>query len=253
MRARVSRYFSALRGFWPVSGAHGPPEEPPSPRQGEPPRVRRLADDETADGADESPRAAPVPLPPPPVVVPRWIQLVLLPLALLGLWALARAAGPVLLILIAAGTAALILNPLVKILERRHLPRGLAIPVVYLGLLAVVVGIGVLLSDPVSTQVNHFAKNVPKFVKRANHDLANIQAWLNHHGLRVQIQQQGHTALQTLEKNVIKGSGNFVSFSRGLLSKVVTVGFDLVLALVPAIWSDGSCRPATAPRRTITR
>ena len=31
--------------------------------------------------------------PGPPVVVPRWVQLVLLPLALLGLWALARAAG----------------------------------------------------------------------------------------------------------------------------------------------------------------
>ena len=28
---------------------------------------------------------------PPPVVVPRWVQLVLLPLALLGVWALARA------------------------------------------------------------------------------------------------------------------------------------------------------------------
>ena len=38
----------------------------------------------------------------PPVVVPRWIQLVLLPLAILGLWALARAAGTVFLILVVA-------------------------------------------------------------------------------------------------------------------------------------------------------
>jgi predicted PurR-regulated permease PerM len=175
-------------------------------------------------------------LPPPPVVVPRWVQLVLLPLALLGLWALARAAGPVLLILLAASTVALILNPLVKMLERRHLPRGLAIPVVYLGLLAMLVGLGVLLSDPISTQINRFAKDVPSFIKQANHDLANLQSFLDRHGIKVQIQHQGQTALQTLEKNVVKGSGNVVSFSRGLLSGVVTIGFDLVLVFVLSIY-----------------
>jgi predicted PurR-regulated permease PerM len=161
---------------------------------------------------------------------------VLLPLALLGLWALARAAGPVLLILIAASVLALILNPLVQMLERRRVPRGASILLVFLGLFALVVGVGVLLSDPVSTQVNHFANAVPRFVRRANRDLADIQHWLNRNGIRVQIEQQGQTALQTLEKNVLKGSGNLVSFSRDILSKVVTVGFALVLALVLSVY-----------------
>src|SRR2546421_5353911 len=92
--------------------------------------------------------------PAPPVVVPKWVQLVLLPLAILGLWALARAAGPVLLILVAASTAALILNPVVKWLQRRRIHRGLAILVVYLGMFAALIGIGILLADPISTQVN---------------------------------------------------------------------------------------------------
>jgi predicted PurR-regulated permease PerM len=172
----------------------------------------------------------------PPVVVPKWIQLVLLPLALLGLWALARAAGPVLLILIAASTAALILNPAVKMLERRRVPRGVSILIVYLGLFTVVIGAGVLLANPVSTQVDRFAGAVPKFVRHANHDLADLQHWLDRHGIRVQIQQQGQTALQTLEKNVIKGSGNVVTFSRDLLSKIVSIGFDLILALVLSVY-----------------
>jgi len=171
-----------------------------------------------------------------PVVVPKWVQLVLLPLALLGLWALARAAGPVVLILVAASTLALILNPVVKLVERRRLPRGLSILLVYLGLVAILGGIGVLLSDPVSTQVTRFAGEVPTFIKRANHDLANFQHWLNHNGIHVQIQKQGQTALQTLEKNVIKGSGNLVSFSQGILSKVVSTGFALVLALVLSVY-----------------
>src|SRR5690348_15611803 len=55
----------------------------------------------------------------PKAVVPRWIQLVVLPLAILGLWALARASGPILLVLVAASTIALIVNPLVTRLHRR--------------------------------------------------------------------------------------------------------------------------------------
>ena len=63
---------------------------------------------------------------PPRAVVPRWVQLVLLPIALLALWALAKAAGKVLLIFIVAALIALILNPAVAFLQRRGLPRGLA-------------------------------------------------------------------------------------------------------------------------------
>lgn len=169
-------------------------------------------------------------------MVPRWIQLVVLPLALLGLWALARAAGPILLILIAASTVALILNPLVRRLHRRRVPRGLAIFLVYIGCLAVLAGVVVLMSNPVSNQVSNFERDVPTIVKRANRDLADFQNFLNRNGIHVQIKAQGQTALQTLEKNVLKGSGNVVSFTRDALGKAVTVAFDLVLTLVLSIY-----------------
>ncbi|HJS93337.1 MAG TPA: AI-2E family transporter [Solirubrobacteraceae bacterium] len=171
-----------------------------------------------------------------PVVVPRWIQLVALPLALLALWALARAAGTVLLILLAASTVALILNPLVKMLVRRRFPRGLAILTVYLGLFAFVGGIGVLLANPISTQVSHLERDVPHFIDQANHSLASLQRWLDARGIHVQIQRQGQTALQTLEHNILKRSSDIVSFSRGLLTQVVTTGFDLVLTFVLSIY-----------------
>src|SRR5579859_509980 len=171
-----------------------------------------------------------------PVVVPRWVQLVVLPLALLGLWALARAAGPVLLILIGAATGALILNPLVRMLRRRRVPRGLAIVLVYVGLFALIGGVGVLLANPVGTQVSRFSSQVPHFIRHANKDLASLQHWLDRRGIKVQIKQQGHTALQTLEKNVLKGSGNVVSFTRDLLGKIVTIAFQLVLCLVLSIY-----------------
>ena len=78
--------------------------------------------------------------------------------------------------------------------------------------------------------------DVPSLIDQANHDLANLQKWLNHHGIKVHIQQQGQTALQTLQKDALKRSGDIVSFSRDLLQQIVTIGFDLVLMLVLSIY-----------------
>jgi predicted PurR-regulated permease PerM len=157
-------------------------------------------------------------------------------LALLGLWALARASGTVLLILLAASVIALMLNPLVKQLERGRVPRGLAILLVYLLGLAALAGVGWLLSNPVSTQVTRLEKDVPHLVKQANQRLASFQKWLDKNGIKVKVQQQGQTALQTLQKDVLKRSSDIVSFSSNLLKQIVTTGFDLVLVLVLSIY-----------------
>jgi predicted PurR-regulated permease PerM len=169
------------------------------------------------------------------VVIRRWIQLVLLPLALLGLWELARAAGTLFLVLVIACLVALILAPPVRIVDR-VMPRGLAILSVYLGLVAVVVGIGFLLASPVSTQIRHFEHNLPELTRHANRDLTNLQKFLNQHGIKVHLTKQGQTALTTLQKDLLKRSGAIVNFSRGLLTQLVTIGFDLVLILVLSIY-----------------
>jgi predicted PurR-regulated permease PerM len=172
-----------------------------------------------------------------PVVVPRWVQLVALPLAVLGLWALARAAGPVLLIFIVAGVIALILNPLVKFLQRRaRLPRGLAIAAVYLGFFAVLAGGIALLINPVSNQVESFQNEVPDIIDSANASLADFQGWLDDRGIDVEIKRQGETALETLRSNVVQGSGDILSFSQDILKVMVEAGFALVLVLVISIY-----------------
>src|SRR4051794_40417161 len=121
--------------------------------------------------------------PPParvaPVVLPRWMQLVLLPLAILGVVAVMRAAGPVLLGFIVAGLIALLLNPFVALLRRARFPRGLAVLTVMLCVIAFVVGVGVLLANPVADQVSSFQRNVPEIVDDANATLADFQDWLD--------------------------------------------------------------------------
>src|ERR1700761_4369820 len=109
------------------------PDEEPSPEAvqagGHDPAEPGLSPGESPGAPPSSaPRpTAPSPSPPPhpiaPAVVPRWVQMVLLPLAIVALWLLARAAGSILLVLIIAGMVALILAPVMRGLERR-MPRG---------------------------------------------------------------------------------------------------------------------------------
>jgi len=170
-----------------------------------------------------------------PVMVPRWMQMVLLPLALLGLWELGRAVGTLLVIVVAAGVIALILNPLTRQLQR-VVPRALAIVLSYVAVVLVFAAIGALLSAPVSNQLSHFSQNFPRFVNRADQDLVSIQNFLNHHGIKVHIAQQGHSALQTIEKHVLKSSGSILSFSRDVLGKLVTLSVDLILTFVLSVY-----------------
>ncbi len=103
----------------------------------------------------------------------------LLPLALLALWALAKAAGKVLLIFIVAAVIALILNPAVAFLQRPRLPRGLAVLAVYLAFFLTLAGIGFLLANPISNQVRTFTNNLPHIVDEANNTHLELQRELD--------------------------------------------------------------------------
>jgi len=172
----------------------------------------------------------------PTVIVPRWIQLVTLPLFLLGLWAAARAAGPVLLLFIVAAVIALVLNPLVRQIQRARLPRGLAIAVVYVGFFTAVGGAAVLLANPIGDQIATFRDNVPGYIDDANRGLDDFQGWLDRHDINLQIKSGGQDALDRLEKDVVARSGDVLGFTRDLIEKLVAGIFALVLVIVISVY-----------------
>jgi predicted PurR-regulated permease PerM len=197
-----------------------PPAAPPARRE------RELVDEPPRPGAPPVARA----------VVPRWVQLAVLPIALLATWGLIDLAGKVVLIFIIAALIALVLNPAVAFLHRTRLPRGLSVLAVYLAFFLALAGIGVLVANPISNQVRAFSRNAPQLVKDANKKLGDTQAYLNRHGIHVRFIKQGKTALQTLQDKVVKGAGSIVSFGGGLLTKVVSAGFDIVLIFVVSVY-----------------
>ena len=196
-----------------------------------PPRHR----DEDFDDHDPL-EAEPPPPSAEPVVVPRWIQLVALPLLLLLGFAIIKAAGTVVLLFVTAAVIALILNPLVAGLQRFHLPRGVAIVCVYLGFVAALVAAGVLLANPISDQVTTLRDDIPSITDSANQRLADVQDYFDRKGINVEIKKQGHTALETLQSKVVGGTDSIVSFGTDLLTKLVTASFGLILVFVLSVY-----------------
>jgi predicted PurR-regulated permease PerM len=203
-----------------VNGVSPPVAAPPAEEE------RELTDSPKASSTPELPR----------VIVPRWIQLVLLPLALLAAWALAKAAGKVLLIFVVAGVIALILNPAVAFLQRSRFPRGLAVLTVYLAFFLVLAGIGLLLANPISNQVKSFTHSLPHLVNEANITIIRLQGDLNQVGIHARLAEQGKTALQTVSDQLSKSGGSIVSFGGALLTEAAGAIFDLVLVFVLSIY-----------------
>jgi predicted PurR-regulated permease PerM len=171
-----------------------------------------------------------------PVVVPRWVQLVMLPLSVIALYLVARAAGTVLLVFIVAAVIALILNPIVAFVQRGRVPRSLTVIAVYVAFFTTLVGIGFLLSGPVADQARSFQRDVPNLVDRANESLHDVQVFFDDNGIDVEVERQGETALTTLQSRVLEGSGEIVSLTGEILTRVVETGFHILLVIVVSIY-----------------
>jgi predicted PurR-regulated permease PerM len=193
--------------------------------------------------------------------VPRWVQLVSLPLVLLLLWSVAGAVRHVLFLFLVAFLIALLLNPVVRALGKAWIPRGAAIALVYLAFAAavalaaiVLVTIVVQQTKTASHRVDHYfsvASGRPPHTG-AEHDLARLQAWLDRNHLSgVHVQKQGDKFLHQVGlKDVQKYTSRALNWAEGAGVAVVTLLFDAFLVVVVSIymlldvqrWSEASDR-----------
>ncbi len=181
------------------------------------------------------------------IEVPRWAQLVLLPLVLLLVWAVAGAVRHVLFLFLVALLIALLLNPLVRGLGRAWIPRGPAVALVYLAF-ATVVALAILgLATVVVQQTRTAAHRVDNYFTAdsghprrtgAEHDLARFQLWLDHHHLgSVHVERQGQKFLnQVGTKDVQKYTTKALHWAEGAGLTVVTLLFDALLIVVVSIY-----------------
>src|SRR5881409_1533659 len=126
------------------------------------------------------------------IEIPRWVQLVGLPLLLLLAWAVAGAVRHAVFLFLVAMLIALLLNPLVRGLGRVWIPRGLGVAIVYLSFAAVVALAVIALATVVVQQTRHDSHRIDNYFTVASghplesgaaHDLTRFQGWLDTHHL----------------------------------------------------------------------
>jgi predicted PurR-regulated permease PerM len=183
----------------------------------------------------------------PKIEIPRWIQLVGLPLLLVLAWVVAGAVRHVVFLFLVAGLIALLLNPLVRGLGRIRIPRGFSVAIVYLTFTAaVIVAIGAL-GTVVVSQTKTAANRVDDYFTKvdgrtgrieADEDVDRFQRWLDDHGLAsINVQGRGHDLVdQIQEKDPGEYTSRVVEFVEGAAISFGKLLFSVVVIIVVSIY-----------------
>jgi predicted PurR-regulated permease PerM len=181
------------------------------------------------------------------IVIPRWVQLVGLPIVLVAAWLLLSAVAHVVLLFLVAALVAILLEPLVRALHRVWIPRGLSIAIVYLSFAAamvvVVAALGVVVVDRTEAAANRIDAYLTEDTGQtgeteAERDVDRFQAWLDDHGLeRIEIRKQGQDLVDRIqEANPESYTSEVVAFLEGAAFSIVELLFSIVLILVVSIY-----------------
>jgi predicted PurR-regulated permease PerM len=184
--------------------------------------------------------------PSPTIQIPRWIQLVGLPVLLVLAFLLAGTLGHVLFLFLTASVIAFMLNPLVRDVTRLKVPRAVSVTFVY-ALFAATVGallfaVGVLAFD----QARNAGERIDDYVTNedadgrtaAERDIDGLQGWLDDNGLeRIQVREQITDAVDSLSAGDVSGYvEDGIAFVQGAAISFVLFLFSLILIVVISIY-----------------
>jgi predicted PurR-regulated permease PerM len=183
------------------------------------------------------------------IEIPRWIQLVGLPLLLIFLWLVAGAARHVVFLFLVAALIALLLDPIATALATFRIPRGFAVALVYATFAAAVILAIAALATVVVRQTKTASNRVNDYFTvvhgqpghrqtDADRDVDRFQQWLDTHGLKsIKVQEKGHDLVRQIrKKDVGKYTNKVVDFVEGAAISVGKLLFSAILVLVISIY-----------------
>ena len=179
----------------------------------------------------------------PLIRVPRWVQLVVLPVLLVLAWQLAGALGHAVFLFLTASVIAFLLNPLVRALQELRIRRGIGVAVVYLTFAAAVIALMIALGTVVVEQTRSAADRVDAYLtdepgrsgdSAFDRDVADFESWLAGKGIDVELRTQVDEWVADV--NVSDLTQEAISFAEGAAFGVVQLLFSLILIVVISIY-----------------
>ncbi|MBI5870483.1 MAG: AI-2E family transporter [Actinobacteria bacterium] len=112
------------------------------------------------------------------ILVPKYVQYILLPLALLlGLWFVSAIRTIVIMFLLAAILAFVLDQPVSLLQNKVRLPRILAVVIVWVMLLAILAGVIALIVPNVIAELNYLIDHIPEYTDRTESIVRDVQKW----------------------------------------------------------------------------
>jgi len=165
------------------------------------------------------------------IYVPRWVQLAVLPVLLIVAWFTLGAIGQVVFIFLVAGLIALVLNPLVRGLERAHITRYVGVFVVYISFVAVLILVAALVWPPVVQQLRNLTTALPGMTDKAGDTIAGLQRVADRAGLTIDIQAQIKASLTAIADRVPSFTSNVVNVGVTVVRQVTYLIIIIVVSI----------------------
>ena len=173
------------------------------------------------------------------ITVPRWVQLVVLPVLLIIAWMLLGVIGEAVFIFIVATLMALVLNPFVRGLQRLRVPRPVGVALVYLLGIGILSGAVALIIPPLVHQIRGLLNSLPGMAQQARAGVHGLQGLANRVHLRIDVSKD----LQSGARSV---ATYLLGASRSLLGLGVSVARTVTVSVSAAL-SPSTSRPVRAP------
>ncbi len=150
-----------------------------------------------------------------------------------GLSLLVRNVLTTVLVFIIAVFVAFAVEPLVGIIARQRVPRGLAIAIVYLGLLLLFLFGGYWLGAQLLGQLTVLRDDLPKYTADVQQLLTGTQTWLSDHSINVDLKTELTNLTSSIESAVTAAVGQSLKIVSGitaaLVSTVLVIFFSIYL------------------------
>ena len=180
------------------------------------------------------------------IEIPRWVQLVGLPLILVGAWQFVSAVSHAVFLFVVAALIAILLNPIVRAFCSLKIPRAASVALVYLCFALAFVAAGILAGTVIANQAQaasgvveqEFTKQPGQSETPAQRRLDRLQRWLDDHNLsQIDVRNLGDKVQEKIDTlDVQSVSGRAVDIAQGVLLGVVESLFNVVLVIVVSVY-----------------
>ena len=165
------------------------------------------------------------------IQIPRWIQLVGLPILVLLIWFSAAQVAHAIYLFVGAMVIALMLNPLIKRLEWMRIPRYIGVFLVYLGLLGLLVLFLILIIPPAIGQLEELLNNSPIYAESVRRQIESWQDSIGGLNLPLDLSEYTSQLAQRIEEYIADLGPQLLTYSVNIVGALTNFLIVVVISI----------------------